>query len=400
MRSALNCLSWCAAISAIPLIGTQKHLPPPSVNTLSRIQADSITKTLRHGLPIRIPHETWSPLRHSNTKATPIDAADFLTQGSARLTNQEVLAVDGDWGGDELSLLSVLLAHANLPVLMVSSVAGNAGCKQISNNMLTMLSWLNAFELPAYACFEEAQARDGAHGDNGLGGVSLPEPKFSAQPLPAVPGMIKLLSEQPDNSVILFATGPLSNIAKVLKAKPELASTIKTLIVMGGSLKDMPAPKNPRRGNITPHAEFNFFSDASAAAFVIATLKNKITLFPMDCTHQLTFTAEREQQLQSSNLSDEAKQKLTELFNVPQKMDREKFGVSPILHDVHVGLYHVFPELYQVESDLVCITLEGPMQGRTDRCEDGHPVNVGVKLMDPEAAFDKIISSFEKNLVS
>ena len=60
--------------------------------------------------------------------------------------------------------------------------------------------------------------------------------------------------------VIIAAVGPLTNVAILLKAYPELADKIEKIIIIGGGLKG---------GNITTTGEFNFYVDPHAAHVVI-----------------------------------------------------------------------------------------------------------------------------------
>ncbi|MEM9222294.1 MAG: nucleoside hydrolase [Pseudomonadota bacterium] len=59
----------------------------------------------------------------------------------------------------------------------------------------------------------------------------------------------------------ILALGPLTNIAALVLARPDLAARITDITWMGGSLTG---------GNITPHAEFNAYSDPEALAIVLA----------------------------------------------------------------------------------------------------------------------------------
>lgn len=312
----------------------------------------------------------------------------------------DILAIDGDWGGDELSMLSVLVAHSKLPVRLLSAVAGNAGCEYVTENMLDIASWLGQINLPAFPCFDQNKAFDGAHGNNGMGSVSLPigHRQISAETDFAVTGLSQLLDKCPSNTAVIFATGPLTNIAKVLDKNPAYADKIKALLIMGGAMQEISTPHGQRRGNITPYAEFNFYSDPQAAATVLTTMAHKVTLFPIDCTQQMTFTPERESIITNLALPEKTKEILVRLLNVPSKIDRDKFGIDATLHDVHVGLYYLFPKLYQIESDKVCIIQQGDEVGKSELCAGGADINIARNILDSDKAFHLIAKSFERNL--
>jgi purine nucleosidase len=56
---------------------------------------------------------------------------------------------------------------------------------------------------------------------------------------------------------------------------------LKEIVTMGGAVRT--------RGNVTPHAEFNVFSDPSAAKIVLES-GLPLTLVPLDVTHQVSLT--------------------------------------------------------------------------------------------------------------
>lgn len=135
------------------------------------------------------------------------------------------------------------------------------------------------------------------HGETGLGGVTL-LPRISSTPI-AVPvaSIADILLSQPANTVHLVATGPLTNIATMLAAKPALADHLAGLSVMGGAVGEgyTSAPMGAVKGedaifgNWTPWAEFNIVADPEAAHAVLSNkvLASKTTLIPLDLTHQV-----------------------------------------------------------------------------------------------------------------
>lgn len=168
-----------------------------------------------------------------------------------------------------------------------------------------------------------AQYAASIHGETGLDGVDL-LPKVPASTLASVPQSISAIAEhilaEPVNTVWIVATGPLTNIALLLRDFPAVRTHIKGLSIMGGAIGDVPttshptngtkaatesfAPAPPHRqdgkGNWTPHAEFNIWCDPEAAALVFAILTPlnvPIILIPLDLTHQVRGTAEVERLL-------------------------------------------------------------------------------------------------------
>lgn len=92
----------------------------------------------------------------------------------------------------------------------------------------------------------------------------------------AVSYIIDTIERSPD-LITLVAVGPMTNIALVLRARPDLAAQIKSLVFMGGNAR---VP-----GNVTPAAEFNIWFDPEASAEVLGSRIPRIVMFGLDVTN-------------------------------------------------------------------------------------------------------------------
>jgi purine nucleosidase len=339
--------------------------------------------------------------------------------------------IDGDWGGDEAQTLAVSLCHRNkLDLLGATTTFGNVSQPRVFENARRILEFLKADGVRLYhgATAPSDRSRpllgDGAHPVIDF----LPEPTYSRnETQDSVDFILETLERLPQGSVTISASGPLTNIAQALRRDRNTMMKVARIVIMGGCTVDMPATDIPiRRGNITPHAEFNFQQAAHDAKLVMES-GLPITLLPMNCTHQLTLTPERHNAIFDSFVDDEyvlrallgtekvqsgeqqphnASQRDLGLLNAPASFDMTKFGISPVMHDVHCALFMLYPEQYEVvrgrievkvhESEVNDENMWGLTHGRTEFVQDNSSnLEVATGVKDPDLLFKKVLQSFE-----
>ncbi|MGL5763073.1 MAG: pyrimidine-specific ribonucleoside hydrolase RihA, partial [Plesiomonas shigelloides] len=157
--------------------------------------------------------------------------------------------------------------------------AGNQTPDKTLRNALRILTLLGRHDIPVAGgapkpLLRELIIADNVHGESGLDGPALPEPGFAPQALTAVELMAKTLRASTE-PITLVPTGPLTNIALLLSAHPELKAKIARIVLMGGSAGP---------GNWTPAAEFNIYVDPEAAEMVFSA-GVPITMCGLDVTH-------------------------------------------------------------------------------------------------------------------
>lgn len=191
------------------------------------------------------------------------------------------------------------MASKELELKAVTTVFGNAPLWQTTKNALNVLELCELRDLPvvgagsgqplkaaSFPARDVNVARDvnGAraiHGTDGLGNANLPEPRLRATTDDGIGLMISKLASGEVDTII--ATGPLTNLARAISRDPDITDRIKDIYIMGGAVFV--------DGNITPYAEFNFYSDPDAADYVLNS-KVAITLISLDVTHKVNVTEE------------------------------------------------------------------------------------------------------------
>ncbi|WP_368174484.1 pyrimidine-specific ribonucleoside hydrolase RihA [Aeromonas sp. R5-4] len=188
--------------------------------------------------------------------------------------------LDCDPGHDDAIALILALASPELKVLAVTTSAGNQTPDKTLNNALRILTLLGRDDIPVAAGAPKPLAReliiaDNVHGESGLDGPKLPDPAFAPQAMTGIELMARCLRESAE-PVTLVPTGPLTNIALLLAAHPELKVKIARIVLMGGAAG---------AGNWTPAAEFNIYVDPEAADMVFKS-GIPITMCGLDVTHE------------------------------------------------------------------------------------------------------------------
>ncbi|WP_368226976.1 nucleoside hydrolase, partial [Aeromonas sp. R1-1] len=143
--------------------------------------------------------------------------------------------LDCDPGHDDAISLILALASPELDVLAVTTSAGNQTPDKTLNNALRILTLLGCDDIPVAAGAPKPLAReliiaDNVHGESGLDGPKLPDPAFAPQAMTGLELMAKCLRESLE-PVTLVPTGPLTNIALLLAAHPELKGKIARIVL-------------------------------------------------------------------------------------------------------------------------------------------------------------------------
>jgi purine nucleosidase len=240
-----------------------------------------------------------------------------------------LLYLDCDTGIDDALAIGLLLTHDDVRLIGIGTVNGNTSAVRAAANTAGLLALAGRADIPVAVGVGEhrAEARH-VHGDNGIGGVTLPEgaphdPRTAA-------GMLVDLAREHAGALHVLATGPCTNLAAALRAEPRLPDLVASVTVMGGALRV--------RGNISPYAEFNIAADPLAAAAVFAA-GWPVTLVPLDVTLDHRWTTDDWERLGGSPLNDALHEMLPTYFDAYETRfeSREIALHDPLAAGIAVG---------------------------------------------------------------
>ena len=229
--------------------------------------------------------------------------------------------IDTDPGTDDAIALLMALGppeDTGLQVMGITTVGGNASLARTTRNTLAILEYAGRGRIPVAkgASRPLRGTFPYAYDFHGPGGLSarLPKPRLG----PITDGAAELLYHSLSGSpgTTLVALGPLTNVAMLLRRHSRAHGLISRLVIMGGAVGVA--------GNVTPHAEFNFYSDPVAAREVLDS-GLPITLVDLRVSREATIGRDRLRLLKGSNRADLARRILANWFK--RHPDRETYDM-------------------------------------------------------------------------
>ena len=250
--------------------------------------------------------------------------------------------IDTDPGIDDAIGILLALASPEFAVAGITTVAGNIGIETTTSNACRLLAFAGREDIPVFQGASAPLSRVGPeplglHGEDGIGGVALPDPSRSHESRPAVEWLADFLLDQPPGSVDVLALGPLTNLARLVLDKPQAARRIGRIIAMGGVIR--------QHGNVGPRSEFNLWADPEAAAVVLGSNVPRV-LVPLDVTRRVRATRELASSLAGSGrpIAEMVARLIQAYFASPTAQD------SRPLHDPCVMLFALSPDLFECED--------------------------------------------------
>ncbi len=220
--------------------------------------------------------------------------------------NKIPVIIDCDPGIDDTMMLTLAYARPELDIKLVTVEAGNLTIDKTTYNTLSFLTYIQkevevakGIEQPM---FRKQEIAEDIHGEGGLGNVKWADPVLQASDRTAIQAMCDVLmnAEEP---ITIVATGPLTNVAALLFAHPEVKPFIKQISWMGGAAVG---------GNMSTVAEFNAYVDPHAVELVFRS-GVPIIMSGLDVTHKAYIT--RDEMTRLRNLGTPFAEKVADMMN-------------------------------------------------------------------------------------
>ena len=268
------------------------------------------------------------------------------------------ILLDVDTGTDDALAILYAVRHPDLDVLGISCVTGNSSVEQVVTNTLKVLDAADAPYIPVargatQPLVERTRPEGAFHGEDGLGGVILPEPARSPSALTAVEMLQRQITASADQ-VTLVGLGPQTNLAMLLTLYPEVTANLDRIIFMGGSAGG---------GNVTAVAEFNVWQDPEAASCVIEspvpTTMYGLDVFTRVAVGQATADMFRRATRVGTRLAGEL------LYRRGARSDRRGQDYVGLIGDAGALVYLTNPELFNAQTLPVRVNLRGIGRGQT-----------------------------------
>jgi len=248
------------------------------------------------------------------------------------------IILDCDPGHDDALAILLACGCGLTDLRLVTTVGGNVPVSSTTANAVRFLHACGRPDVPVVQgasrpLVAEAVACHEIHGKSGMDGFahwpdlasavpvasalpagggpvrrSLPAPESTSSPSAAIAAMADALTAASEHArasgsamPVLVATGPLTNVALLLRMRPDLVTSgaLTRIVIMGGSIG---------MGNTSPAAEFNIEVDPHAAAIVLGAARPgafaaeaamdgtseavslSVTMVPLDVTHTALVT--------------------------------------------------------------------------------------------------------------
>ena len=245
---------------------------------------------------------------------------------------------DTDPGIDDAFALSFLHQSDIFDVKMISSVAGNVKVENTTRNLRGLIKAMD-WDVPinkglSRPLFTPQVLAEEFHGVDGLSGYLFSDNDLAdISKKPAIDAMADILRNY--EKVLIIAVGPLTNIASLIIAHPELKEKISEITIMGGVIGT---------GNVSPVAEFNIYADPNAAKIVFES-GIKVNMLGLNLTTKTYYNLAMHKKFRKSD--KKINQILADIMDRRIARTGAEENYTTYMHDTLAVMYHTNPEIFK-----------------------------------------------------
>jgi inosine-uridine nucleoside N-ribohydrolase len=293
--------------------------------------------------------------------------------------------MDVDTGLDDAIAIIMALHSPEIEIIGITTVSGNVTARAAALNTLGILrvmgkeSKIPVLKGASRPLSEKIVHAEEVHGKKGLGNITLQCNPALLQKRDVSSFISETLVNYRKGEVALVATGPLTNIARLILEDPDITHSLSRICIMGGAF----GLASKIYGNITQHAEFNFYCDPKAAQIVMTHASSggvRLNIVGLDVTDKY-LTVDDEFISRLSNLQckkrkrgGSSSEKATTIIKSLLHYPLMKFGKFN-LPDVFAVAMLERPELFRFKRRKVDIVQNGILRGHSSLVRGSHNIN-------------------------
>jgi inosine-uridine nucleoside N-ribohydrolase len=247
--------------------------------------------------------------------------------------------LDVDPGISDAMAMCLALYDPRLDVVAINAVGGSVPPDIATRNVQAVIEQLDPPRWPRIGTAGDGERVSDEPAADLYGADGIDQSGLAVAELHKSHSSEKVMADEirlADEDVTVVALGPLTNIAQVFIREPALAAKVQ-LVILGGTLSGP--------GDVTPAAEFNFYTAPQAARLVLRSRCTK-TLIPLDVARQVTFDLSLLEKLPDE--STRAGRFLRKVLPYAFRAQRERLGLEAIyLHEAVALAAVAHPELFQ-----------------------------------------------------
>ena len=272
------------------------------------------------------------------------------------------IIIDCDPGVDDSYAIALANSHPEFELVALTAVEGNVPAALTRHNCRGLTETFEmentkvgfGAELPLVKpYFREASV---THGEGGVGGIQFPEPAKQPEEKAAW-DVIYDEAVKANGELILFAVGPLTNIATALRKYPDLPKYLKKFVIMGGGTF----------GNVSEYAEFNIWVDPRAAKEVFEKLE--VYMVGLNATHAAAVESKDfdEMMAVTADSTNKGAQFLNQLSRFSQQNSFERGQDNNVIHDALAIAGEINPDVIKYVKYYVYVEdgADAPNNGET-----------------------------------